>query len=60
MGSAAEVEVAALDENVIEVLPIRQCLIDMGHPQPGTVMNTDKTKPPLEFSMEPLNRNAQR
>ena len=41
MASAAEAEVAALYLNAQEALPIRQCLIDMGHPQPATPMNTD-------------------
>jgi hypothetical protein len=41
MGSAAEAEVAALYLNAQEALPIRQSLIDMGHPQPATRMNTD-------------------
>jgi hypothetical protein len=41
MASAAEAEVAALYLNAQEALPIRQCLIDLGHPQPATRMNTD-------------------
>ena len=41
MASAAEAEVAALYLNAQEALPIRQCLINMGHPQPPTRMNTD-------------------
>ena len=41
MGSAAEAEVAALYLNAQEALPIPQCLIDMGHPQPATGIKTD-------------------
>ena len=41
MGSAAEAEVVALYLNAQEALPIWQCLIDMGHPQPATPMKTD-------------------
>lgn len=41
MASAAKADVAALYLNAQEALPIRQCLIEMGHPQPATQMNTD-------------------
>jgi len=41
MASAAEAEVAALYLNAQEAPPIRQCLVEMGHPQLATKMNTD-------------------
>ena len=43
MSSAAEAEVAALFMNAQEALPIRQCLIDLGHPQPPTPLKTDNS-----------------
>ena len=42
MGSAAEAEVAAIHMNAHEAIPIRQCLEEMGHPQPATRIGTDK------------------
>ena len=36
MGGAAEAEVAAIHMNAQEAIPLRQCLINMGHPQPAT------------------------
>ena len=41
MVSAAEAEVAALYLNAQEIQPFRQCLTDMGHPEPATQLNTD-------------------
>ena len=41
MGSAAEAEVAAIHLNAQEAITIRQCLQDMGHPQPATRIRTD-------------------
>jgi hypothetical protein len=40
MASAAEAEVGALYMNAQEALSIRQCLIELGHPQPPTPMKT--------------------
>jgi hypothetical protein len=36
MASAAEAEVIGLFMNAQETVPIRQCLLDLGHPQPPT------------------------
>jgi len=41
MASAAEAEVGALYTNAQEAIAIRQCLIELGHPQPPTPMKTD-------------------
>ena len=41
MGSAAEAEVGGLYINAQAALPIRQALIEMGHPQPPTPLTTD-------------------
>eukprot|EP00536_Pseudo-nitzschia_multiseries_P019698 jgi/Psemu1/116831/gw1.3958.2.1 len=41
MASAAKAEVASLFLNAREALPVRQCLIKLGHPQPATPMKTD-------------------
>ena len=38
MGSAAEAEVAAIHLNAKEAVSARQCLEEMGHPQPATRM----------------------
>ena len=35
MGSAAEAEVAAIHMSTKEAVPARQCLEEMGHPQPA-------------------------
>ena len=43
MASAAEAEVGALYMNAQEAVSIRQCLIEMGHPQPPTPMKTDNS-----------------
>ena len=43
MGSAAEVEIGATYVCAQEALPIRQMLIDMGHPQPPTPVQVDNT-----------------
>ena len=43
MASAAEAEVGALYMNAQEALAIRQCLIELGHPQPPTPMKTDNS-----------------
>eukprot|EP00536_Pseudo-nitzschia_multiseries_P001199 jgi/Psemu1/180551/e_gw1.15.67.1 len=40
MASAAEAEVASLFLNAREALPIRQCLIELGHPQPANPLKT--------------------
>lgn len=49
MESAVEAEVAALYLNAQEALPICQCLIEMGHPQPATTMNTQTIRLPPEY-----------
>jgi hypothetical protein len=41
MASAAESEVGSLFMNGQEAISSRNCLIDMGHPQPATKMITD-------------------
>ena len=41
MASAAEAEVGALYMNAQEAISIRNCLIEMGHPQPATPLKTD-------------------
>jgi hypothetical protein len=41
MTSAAESEVGSLFMNGQEAISSRNCLIDMGHPQPATKMITD-------------------
>ena len=41
--SAAEAEVAGLFMNANKAIPIRHTLIEMGHPQPPTPLNTDNT-----------------
>ena len=43
MASSAEAEVGALYMNAQEAVSIRQCLIEMGHPQPPTLMKTDNS-----------------
>jgi hypothetical protein len=43
MSSAAEAELGTLYINVCEAVPQRQLLIEMGHPQPATPMQTDNT-----------------
>ena len=43
MASAAEAEVAALFLTAQEMVPLRQCLIDLGHPQPATPLKTDNS-----------------
>jgi hypothetical protein len=43
MASAAEAEVAALYMNAQEIVPMRQCLIELGHPQPPTPLKTDNS-----------------
>jgi hypothetical protein len=43
MASAAEAEVAALYMNAQEMVPMRQCLIELGHPQPPTPIKTDNS-----------------
>jgi len=43
MSSAAEAEIGALFMNAQEAIPIRQCLIDLGHPQPPTPIKTDNS-----------------
>ena len=43
MGSAAEAELAALHMNAQEAIPIRQCLEELGHPQPPTRLRTDNS-----------------
>ena len=43
MASAAEAEVGALYMNAQEAIAIRNCLIELGHPQPATPMKTDNS-----------------
>jgi hypothetical protein len=43
MSSAAEAETGALFMNAQDAIPIRQCLIDLGHPQPPTPIKTDNS-----------------
>ncbi|OEU20461.1 hypothetical protein FRACYDRAFT_181335 [Fragilariopsis cylindrus CCMP1102] len=43
MASAAEAEVAGIYLNATEAVSERNCLIDMGHPQPPTPIKTDNT-----------------
>ena len=43
MASAAEAEVAALYMNAQELVPMRQCLIELGHHQPPTPLKTDNS-----------------
>ena len=43
MASAAEAEVAALFLTAQEMVPLRQCLIDLGHPQSATPLKTDNS-----------------
>ena len=43
MSSAAEAELGALFINCREAIPARHALIEMGHPQPPTPMQTDNT-----------------
>jgi hypothetical protein len=41
--SASEAEIGGLFINVKVAIPIRQTLIEMGHPQPPTPMQTDNS-----------------
>ena len=41
--SAAESEVGGLFHNCQTAIPIRNCLLQMGHPQPPTPIKTDNT-----------------
>jgi hypothetical protein len=43
MSSAAEAELGALYINACEAVPQLQLLIEMGNPQPPTLMQTDNT-----------------
>ena len=43
MASAAEAEVGALYTNAQEILPMRQCLEELGHKQPATPLKTDNS-----------------
>ena len=43
MSSAAEAEIGALFINAKLAVPIRQALIEMGHPQPPTKIKTDNS-----------------
>ena len=43
MASAAEAEVGALFMNGQEAIATRNCLLEMGHPQPATPMKTDNS-----------------
>ena len=43
MKSAAEAEVIALFMNAEELVPLRHCLEEMGHPQPPTPLKTDNS-----------------
>lgn len=44
VASAAEAEVGGLFQNCQTAIPIRNCLILMGHPQPPTPIKTDNTR----------------
>eukprot|EP00804_Cyclotella_cryptica_P004305 CCRYP_013516-RB/>CCRYP_013516-RB protein AED:0.47 eAED:0.47 QI:0/-1/0/1/-1/0/1/0/87 len=43
MSSAAEAELGALYINAREVIPLRHLLLEMGHPQPPTPIQTDNS-----------------
>jgi hypothetical protein len=43
MSSAAEAEVGALFVNTKEAVPLRTAIIEMGHPQPATPVQTDNS-----------------
>ena len=43
MASAAKAEIAALFMNAKLAVPIQQALIEMGHPQPATKLETDNS-----------------
>ena len=43
MASACEAEIGAMFVNAREAVPMRQTLLEMGHPQPKTSMQTDNT-----------------
>ena len=43
MASAVESEIGAAFTNAQAVLPLRQALIDLGHPQPPTPIRTDNS-----------------
>ena len=43
MASAAESEIGAAFTNAQSALPLRQALIDLGHPQPPTPIRTDNS-----------------
>ena len=43
MASACEAEIGAMFVNAREAVPMRQTLLEMGHPQPKTPMQTDNT-----------------
>jgi hypothetical protein len=43
MSSAAEAEIGALYLNAREAIYLRQILVEMGHPQPPTPIQTDNT-----------------
>eukprot|EP00804_Cyclotella_cryptica_P014910 CCRYP_000543-RA/>CCRYP_000543-RA protein AED:0.16 eAED:0.15 QI:0/0/0/1/0/0/2/0/870 len=43
MSSAAEAELGALSINAREVIPLRHLLLEMGHPQPPTPIQTDNS-----------------
>ena len=43
MASAAEAEIGAMYVNAREAVPVRRTLIEMGHPQPRTPMQTDNS-----------------
>ena len=47
MASAAEAELGALYTNAQEILPMRHCLLELGHKQPATPIKTDKTVLPM-------------
>ena len=43
MASAAEAEIGSLFMNAQDAVPLRNCLIDLGHPQPATPLTTDNS-----------------
>jgi hypothetical protein len=60
MYSAAEAEIGAIFINAKEGAVLRTTLEELGHPQPPTPMETDKTTPPQVTEMAQLKKNAQK
>ena len=55
MASAAEAEIGALYLNAREAAYLRQILVEMGHPQPPTSIQTDNTtvEGPVNHKIQP-------